>query len=88
MEDQSVVVQVRGILVEGWLIQPPCAACGGPRLYFLAYDAICCPACNAWLELLCPEPDCWHCRCRPERPLPAGQGEPHEPDGPVVLSGV
>jgi hypothetical protein len=56
--------------VEGWLMDPACDQCGGPRMYYLAFDATCCPSCNTWLEILCGEPDCIHCQCRPERPLP------------------
>jgi hypothetical protein len=69
--DESTAISVGNQLVEGWIVEPGCPACGGPRLYFLAYEATCCPSCNTWLELLCPDPDCLHCRCRPERPLPS-----------------
>ena len=75
--EEPLVVQVGGRLVEGWVMDPPCAHCGGARLYFLAFDATCCPECNRWLDLLCPDPDCLHCRIRPERPWPEtgfGQG--------------
>ena len=50
--------------------RPVCERCGGPSVYFLAFDATCCPSCNTWLEIRCQDPDCLHCQCRPERPLP------------------
>jgi hypothetical protein len=65
---EPLVVQVGGRLVEGWTMKPACPTCGGPRVYFMAYDATCCPVCDVWLEVLCPDPDCMHCRLRPERP--------------------
>lgn len=68
--EEPLVVVVGERLVEGWLLEPGCAVCGGPRVYFLAYDAVCCPTCNVWIELRCPEPDCVHCRSRPDRPWP------------------
>jgi hypothetical protein len=67
-QEEPLVVQVGGRVVEGWLMEPVCASCGGPRVYFMAYDATCCPRCNVWLELNCPDPECIHCRLRPERP--------------------
>lgn len=67
----SLVLDVGGELVEGWILPPNCPSCDGPRVYFLAYGATCCPTCNLWLELLCPEPDCVHCRCRPATPFPS-----------------
>ena len=66
---EPLVVQVGGGLVEGWTTEPACPTCGGPRVYFMAYDAICCPACDVWLEVLCPDPDCMHCVLRPARPF-------------------
>jgi hypothetical protein len=63
-----LLVRVDDSVLEGWLVETPCPTCGGPVVYDLAYDATCCPACNAWLELRCPDPECWHCRCRPARP--------------------
>ena len=68
LPDEPLVVQVGGRVVEGWVMEPACATCGGPRVYFMAYDATCCPSCNVWLELNCPEPECIHCRLRPEQP--------------------
>ena len=65
---EPLVVQVGGRLVEGWTMEPACPSCGGPRIYFMAYDATCCPACDVWLEVLCPDAECMHCRLRPERP--------------------
>lgn len=69
--DEPLLLAVGGGLVEGWLLQPACRACGSPRIFVLAYSAICCPRCNEWQELSCPDPGCWHCRCRPDRPWPA-----------------
>lgn len=66
--EQPMMVAIGNHVVEGWLVEPDCGVCGGPRLYYLAFDATCCPACNVWLDLLCSDPDCIHCRCRPERP--------------------
>jgi hypothetical protein len=57
--EQPLILHVGERLVEGWLM-----------MYYLAFDATCCPSCNTWLEILCGEPDCIHCQCRPERPLP------------------
>lgn len=68
--EETPVLQVGDRLIEGWLVEPGCPRCGGPAVYFLAYEATCCPSCNEWLELLCPDPDCLHCRCRPRRPWP------------------
>jgi hypothetical protein len=66
---EALVVRVGDRLVEGWIAPAACAACGGPTVYVLAYDATCCPACNTWAELLCPDPECMHCRCRPQTPF-------------------
>jgi hypothetical protein len=66
---EELVLRLGDRLVEGWITTPGCPDCGGPRVYVLAYDATCCPECNRWLELLCPDPECVHCRCRPERPF-------------------
>jgi hypothetical protein len=66
---EALVVQVGGRLVEGWQVEPACPTCGGPGIYFLAYDATCCPSCNAWVEVLCSDPGCLHCQLRPERPF-------------------
>jgi hypothetical protein len=68
--EQPLILHVGDRLVEGWLVEPACDMCGGPRVYFLAFDATCCPSCNTWLEIRCQDPDCIHCQCRPERPLP------------------
>ena len=68
LPEEPLVVQVGGRLVEGWIMEPACASCGSSRVYFLAYDASCCPSCNEWLELFCPAPECVHCLLRPERP--------------------
>ena len=67
--EEPLVVQVGGRLVEGWMMEPACPTCGGKRVYFMAYDATCCPACNVWLEVMCPDPGCLHCELRPERPF-------------------
>jgi hypothetical protein len=58
-------------LIEGWQMDTVCPACGARAVYYLAYDATCCLHCNRWLGLHCPDPECDHCRCRPERPLAA-----------------
>ena len=58
-------------LIEGWRMDTACPACGGRAVYYLAYDATCCLHCNRWLDLHCPDPECDHCRCRPDRPLAA-----------------
>ena len=68
--DQFPLLRVGGRVIEGWLMEPACPGCSGPRVYFLAFAATCCPSCNVWLELLCPEPDCVHCQSRPARPWP------------------
>jgi hypothetical protein len=57
--------------IEGWHADATCPSCGGPAVYYLAFDATCCLRCNRWLSLQCPDPECDHCRCRPERPLAA-----------------
>jgi hypothetical protein len=69
--EQPLVVQIGERVVEGWLIEPACPHCAGPRVYFLAFEATCCPSCNRWLELLCPDPDCIHCQVRPAQPFAA-----------------
>ena len=66
--EQPTIVAVGDERLEGWLVEPLCPRCGGPRVYYLAYDATCCPTCNVWLDLLCSDPGCIHCRCRPDRP--------------------
>ncbi len=63
------LVMVGSLRLEGWLEEPPCPACGAPRIYWVAYDATFCAECNRWLELRCPEPDCDVCRIRPATPL-------------------
>ena len=73
---EPLVVQVGGRVVEGWTVEPSCPTCGGPRVYFMAYDATCCPTCDVWLDVLCPDPDCIHCRLRPERPWGRSPREP------------
>lgn len=70
MADEELLVRIGDDRVEGWLTEPPCSRCGGPRLYVLAFGATCCPTCNVWLEQSCADPDCWHCRLRPDRPFP------------------
>jgi hypothetical protein len=67
--DEALLVDIGGRLVEGWITEGSCPACGGGAVYMLAYDATCCPDCNRWLDILCPEPECIHCRVRPERPM-------------------
>jgi hypothetical protein len=67
--DEPLLVQIGGRLVEGWITEAACPTCGGAAVYMLAYDATCCPECNQWLDILCPDPDCMHCSVRPGRPL-------------------
>jgi hypothetical protein len=76
-ESQNLVMW-DGVRLEGWIEDPPCPTCGGPRVYWAAYDATFCPGCNRWLELRCADPRCLICRIRPEAPLPAA------PPGPVL----
>jgi hypothetical protein len=52
-------------------METACPGCGASAVYYLAYDATCCLHCNQWLALHCPDPECDHCQCRPERPLAA-----------------
>lgn len=66
---EALVVRIGDRSIEGWIATAPCPDCEGPTVYVLAYDATCCPECNRWLELLCPDPECIHCQCRPERPM-------------------
>lgn len=77
---EPLVLRIGDRLVEGRTATPDCPDCGGARVYFLAYDATCCPSCNRWLELLCSEPECIHCLCRPERPFEEALDLPH-PEG-------
>jgi hypothetical protein len=73
---EPLVVQVGRTLVEGWTVDPACPTCGGARVYFMAYDATCCPTCNVWLDVLCPDPGCMHCQLRPDRPWSRSPREP------------
>ena len=53
-----------------------CEFCGGSLQYSMCeqderhwgYDALFCPACDAWREPACPEPGCSYCAERPVRP--------------------
>ncbi|MBA2459798.1 MAG: hypothetical protein H0V43_12705 [Gemmatimonadales bacterium] len=51
---EPLVLRIGDRLVEGWTATPDCPDCGGARVYFLAYDATCCPSCNR----------CWSCSAR------------------------
>lgn len=76
-DEAERLVVVGPLRIEGWLEEPPCPVCRGPRIYWAAYDATFCPQCNEWLELRCRDPLCDSCRLRPEVPLssaPAGPG--------------
>ena len=75
-DESQHLVMWDGIRLEGWIEDPPCPACGGPRVYWAAYDATFCPGCNRWLELRCADPGCLTCRVRPEAPLPAAPPRP------------
>lgn len=66
------LVQLGGVIIEGWLADLRCGSCGGTGVYYLAHLASFCPTCNVWLEVHCNEPDCEVCRCRPARPLAGG----------------
>jgi hypothetical protein len=66
---EPLVLEIDGRLVEGWIASVGCPHCGGPTVYYLAYAATCCPACNRWLDLECPDPECAPCRCRPGAPF-------------------
>lgn len=80
---------IGGAIIEGWLEAPPCPACGGTAVYYLAYDATCCPQCNRWLELRCASPYCVHCLNRPERPFRrAAPVEPHATRGGGAAGGT
>lgn len=77
-DDAQRLVMLGQVRLEGWIEEPPCPTCGAPRIYWAAYDATFCPACNTWLELRCTEPSCHACRLRPATPLWA------TPPGPVI----
>lgn len=68
---ESLVLEVNGRMVEGWVASQRCPHCGGESIYYLAFAATCCPSCNRWLAVECPDPDCVHCRCRPAAPFAA-----------------
>lgn len=68
--DQQLV-SVRGRIIEGWVVEAQCLECHEAAVYYVAFDATFCPTCNRWLQLLCDDPDCVHCRCRPEKPIAA-----------------
>ena len=57
--------------IEGWRTGSACPDCGTEAVYYLDYDATCCLACNCWIALHCPDPDCAPCRCRPAVPVAA-----------------
>jgi hypothetical protein len=66
--DEQLLVEIGGRLVEGWITEGACSTCGGLAVYVLAFDATACAECNRWLDLLCPDSDCVHCRIRPDKP--------------------
>ena len=45
-----------------------CEECGENLLYFFAYDASCCPHCDAWKEKKCGDTKCEFCSTRPHSP--------------------
>ena len=69
MDPEENLVVIDGFRLEGWVDQAVCGACGERRVYYAAYDAYFCAACNQWLELRCEDPGCDLCACRPARPL-------------------
>ena len=69
MDTGENLVVIDGFRLEGWVDQAACGACGELRVYYAAYDAYFCAACNQWLELRCEDPGCDVCACRPARPL-------------------
>lgn len=65
------VVEIEGLMLEGWIAQASCTACHGQLVHYIVFDALCCPSCNTWAAVLCDDPGCLFCRVRPERPLAA-----------------
>ena len=46
-----------------------CPRCGQRTLFQIdQYDAMCCTACDEWLDAPCGDPDCPFCARRPETP--------------------
>lgn len=43
-------------------------ACGHLRCYCYLHDALFCEYCNEWLEEVCGDRKCVHCKDRPEKP--------------------
>ena len=75
-DESQNLVMMGAVRLEGWIEEPPCPQCRSPRIYWAAYDGTFCPACNRWLELRCPDPDCVACRVRPAVPLHAAPERP------------
>lgn len=42
--------------------------CGTKKIRNKRYDAYYCPACDIWLEKVCPDQGCDYCPGRPEKP--------------------
>ncbi len=68
---EQLLVSVGGRVIEGWVAEGECPHCQQAPVYFLAFDATFCASCNRWLEFRCTNPECVHCRCRPEKPIAA-----------------
>lgn len=45
-----------------------CEKCGERLILLYRYDAVCCPACNQWLDEKCGDPQCTFCSGRPDMP--------------------
>lgn len=75
-DESAHLVMWDGVRLEGWIEEPPCPTCGSPRIYWAAYDATLCAACNRWLEVRCDDPHCAPCRLRPAVPLRAAARAP------------
>jgi hypothetical protein len=75
-DDSQNLVMWDGVRLEGWVEEPPCPACGSPRVFWAAYDATFCPGCNRWLEVRCDDPGCVTCRLRPAVPLRTAAARP------------
>lgn len=64
-------VNVGGLQLEGWLAAASCTACRSTLVYYVVYDALFCPECNAWAVVFCEDASCMYCRVRPPRPRAA-----------------
>lgn len=45
-----------------------CDQCGEKLILLFRHDAVCCPACNQWLDKSCSDPECPYCSGRPATP--------------------